>query len=135
MYAPGQSPATEDQARANASNFSEMAAMVYPSLPGRCLENLTVYAFSRGGVGWRDHLTLRERVNRAVAAHARHCHTRYDRLLRAPGAAGKIRMNAAITPERRRQEAWARNMVQPEVNRLLRTWASPGSQSLGARRA
>lgn len=135
MYAPAGSVEFEDRARDDARDFSALAAMIYPNLPGRCLENLTVYAFSRGGVGWQVRLPLEERVTRAVAAHARHCHTRYDRLLRTPGSISKSRMTPAMTSERRRQEAWARNLVGPEVDRLLRNWAAGGSRPIGARRA
>lgn len=126
MYVPHGPADVEERARQGVGTFSAMVVMLYPNLPGRCLENLTVFAFSKGGVGWQEVLPLRERVVRAVAAHARHCHTRYDRLMRMHAVGQRMRPGPALQEQRRRQEAWARRLVEPEVTRLLETWASHG---------
>ena len=104
-------------------SFSAMAVMLYPNLPQRCLENLTLFAFSRYGVAWRSDLTLRDRVARAAAAHARHCHTRYDRLAPKHLIIRHHRSGMDLKEWRSRRESWARELVEPEVVRLLEVWA------------
>ena len=131
MYVPSGSLEIEDQARETREDFSAVTLLLYPDLPRRCLDNLVIYAFSRVGVGWQEHLTLRQRVIRAVAAHARHCHTRYDRIVRLSAAPGGNRQGLFLGSARQQQKTWARKLVEPEVTRLLRKWSTGSERPLG----
>lgn len=121
----------ETQDRPAEDSFSALAVMLFPDLPLPCLENLTLFAFSRSGIGQRLDLTLRERVVRAVAAHARHCHTRFDRLAPRHAPVSRRHSRHNLKEWRSQQEKWARELVEPEVTHLLESWARHGHPKPG----
>ena len=113
--------ATRD--RANARESARALARLgefYPRLPEDQRRDVVDRGFETGSgrVGRTTKLDLDEKLRRAVVAHARHAHTRYDELL-GPGA-----------------DAWdresAREMVREDVRFIVSDWQRRSLQSVAS---
>jgi len=89
------------------NEFRGAIERMFPNVPPEDLTKIIKRATKKrsGRVGRTAKLTLGEKVRLAVAAHIRHCHTPYERIL------GKTK-----------DRAGARKTVLPQVNKLMEEW-------------
>lgn len=87
--------------------FEDAAREHFPNMPAAEMEVIIKRALKKrsGRVGRTGTLSIESKVRLAVAAHVRHVHTDYDKLIRQKGG---------------REEA--RKTVQPAVMQLLQQW-------------
>lgn len=94
-------------------DFEQVILQEFPRLPREDLPKILDQALKKraGKVGRTGQLSERKKAHLAVRAHIRHCHTRYEELLKG------TRRQKGQKAKRR-----AREMVQGQVNELALIW-------------
>ncbi|KAH7160832.1 hypothetical protein EDB81DRAFT_783252 [Dactylonectria macrodidyma] len=71
---------------ANEKEFETAIRRIFPEIPEDSLQKVIKRALQKrsGRVGRTSTLPVQDRAQLAVAAHVRHCHTQYDKLVRGP---------------------------------------------------
>lgn len=94
-------------------DFEQVILLEFPRLPREDLPKILDQALKKraGKVGRTGQLSERKKAHLAVRAHIRHCHTRYEELLKG------TRRQKGQKAKRR-----AREMVQGQVNELALIW-------------
>ncbi|UNI22759.1 hypothetical protein JDV02_008620 [Purpureocillium takamizusanense] len=89
------------------SEFRDAIEQMFPDVPSGEVSKIIKRAMKKksGRVGRTGKLTLGEKARLAVAAHIRHCHTPYDRIL-----------------NKSKDRAGARKAVYPQVTELMKEW-------------
>ncbi len=98
------------------ATFQEALLQLYPAVPRGEIPALVEQALEKNKrrVGRTSTISMREKVNKAVGAHIRHCHTRYDRLLKE-----------GVDREAARRE------IRPTVVQLMAKWSGRAAKVEG----
>ncbi|KAH7150000.1 hypothetical protein B0J13DRAFT_620341 [Dactylonectria estremocensis] len=80
---------------ATEKEFETAIRGIFPNIPEESLQKVIKRALQKrsGRVGRTGTLLVQDRVQLAVAAHVRHCHTQYDKLVRGPMSKKDAREN------------------------------------------
>ena len=100
-------------------NFEEAVLKFFPKTPREYIPQIVKHALEKrsGRVGRTGTVELEAKVNLAVRAHIRHCHTDYDKLLRT-GMARHV----------------ARNQISQRLNEVAMQWGGKPTKSPRSRR-
>lgn len=98
------------------ATFQDALLELYPAVPRGEIPALVEQALEKNKrrVGRTSTISMREKVNKAVGAHIRHCHTGYDRLLRE-----------GVDREAARRE------IRPAVVQLMAKWSGRAAKGEG----